>query len=357
MDMWNYLAGGAAVGLIASCWSKIKDIVWRVTSLLIQQVEIDSEPAHDALIAYLIAHYRRSRLYDRMYGASREHQRDGRYGLVPYEVFGPRTVVFWNGWWPFVFSNAVETKGPGQPGSTHGSGSSDATKVYSTITFLRGTARRRGHAPQGLRRRQSTVLGRRGRRGEGQEPLRHPLTSRSAATRTTMHDHGSNGLAWYQQGYYRLLAHTPDQLGKAPLHNGSALSNLIFPARGQGPDPGDRAVAQAPGLVSRQGHPVEARLAALRPAGHRQDGPGPRLRRRPEHADLRLQPGGDEQPRADQGVERHAGQRAVHRPDRGHRQRLPRPRERRPQGRPDAVAGRPQEEGRQGRRPRRRSRR
>src|SRR5262249_25448820 len=45
------------------------------------------------------------------------------------------------------------------------------------------------------------------------------------------HDHHSNGLAWYQQNYYRLLAHTPDQLGKAPLHKGSALETLIFPAR------------------------------------------------------------------------------------------------------------------------------
>ena len=29
--------GGAAVGLIASCWSKIKDFVWRFTSLLIPE--------------------------------------------------------------------------------------------------------------------------------------------------------------------------------------------------------------------------------------------------------------------------------------------------------------------------------
>src|SRR5262249_24027180 len=39
------------------------------------------------------------------------------------------------------------------------------------------------------------------------------------------------GLAWYQQANYRLLAHTPDQLGKAPTHSGSALGNLIFPQR------------------------------------------------------------------------------------------------------------------------------
>ena len=137
MDMWNYLAGGAAVGLIASCWSKIKDFVWRFTSLLIQRIEIESEPAHDALIAYLIAHYPRSRLYERMYGASREHHRDGRYGLVPYEMFGLRTVIFWNGWWPFVFTNAVEKKA--QSSRAPQEASSEAAKVYSTLTHLRGT--------------------------------------------------------------------------------------------------------------------------------------------------------------------------------------------------------------------------
>src|SRR5947207_698445 len=41
----------------------------------------------------------------------------------------------------------------------------------------------------------------------------------------------SDGLAWYQQGSYRLLAHTPDQLGKARTNNGKALDNLISPQR------------------------------------------------------------------------------------------------------------------------------
>src|SRR5262249_27604663 len=44
-------------------------------------------------------------------------------------------------------------------------------------------------------------------------------------------DNESNGLPWYRQAYYRLLAHKPDQLGKAPLHDGRALENLIFPER------------------------------------------------------------------------------------------------------------------------------
>ena len=79
------LAGGAALGLLATMWSKIKGVAWRVIGLLVQRVEIPTEAAHEAVIAYLIANYRRSRNYDRMYGASWEYQRDGRYGLVPYE--------------------------------------------------------------------------------------------------------------------------------------------------------------------------------------------------------------------------------------------------------------------------------
>src|SRR5204862_5530105 len=43
----------------------------------------------------------------------------------------------------------------------------------------------------------------------------------------------ANGLPWYRQGTYRLLAHTPDQLGKGLLHAGKALGNLIFPERVQ----------------------------------------------------------------------------------------------------------------------------
>ena len=47
-------------------------------------------------------------------------------------------------------------------------------------------------------------------------------------------NHGSNGLAWYQQGYYRLLGITADELGKMPLHKGRALDTLIFPQRIKG---------------------------------------------------------------------------------------------------------------------------
>src|SRR5690349_18069680 len=131
------LAGGAALGLVATMWTKFKGFAWRLLGLFVQRVEIPTEAGHDALVAYLIANHRRSRNYDRMYGASWEYQRDGRYGLVPYEVFGNRTLILWNGWVPFLYANQLEQKtgGKGNEGSSH----HDKVKVYSAVTFVRGT--------------------------------------------------------------------------------------------------------------------------------------------------------------------------------------------------------------------------
>src|SRR5438874_7416375 len=142
-DMWKYMAGGAlvgALGVIAGFWSKVKGVLWRVANLFVQQVEIPTEEAHNALVAHLIANYRRSRMYDRMFGAWYAHRRDGRYGLVAYEQFGTRSMVIWNGWLPFYYNNAVESKARQSKGNNNSSGNNeDATKIYSTITFLRGS--------------------------------------------------------------------------------------------------------------------------------------------------------------------------------------------------------------------------
>src|SRR5439155_22474149 len=75
-------------------------------------------------------------------GGSWEYQRDGLYGLVPYVHFGIRSLILWNGWFPFLFSNQVEAKaatGKGTSTESHGSSNGGATKVFSTLTFVRGT--------------------------------------------------------------------------------------------------------------------------------------------------------------------------------------------------------------------------
>src|SRR5690606_27284104 len=129
---------GAFLGVLAACWQHLKSFTWRIAGMFVRRIEIPSEAAHQALISYLVAHFKRYRNYDNMYGADFEHQRDGRYGLVPYEVFGNRSVVFWNGWWPFLFSNTQEKKAArgGQAAQSSESGSGGPAKVYSTLTFL-----------------------------------------------------------------------------------------------------------------------------------------------------------------------------------------------------------------------------
>jgi len=226
---WNFVAGGAVLGVIASTWSKIKGYAWRVIALLVQRVEIPTESAHEALVAYLIARYRRSRSYDKMYGASWEFQRDGRYGLIPYEQFGSRTMTFWNGWVPFFFANQMEKKAAAAK-----AGSSDTpsgvSKVYSTLTFVRGTLDVEKLLKDACAVRNDLSWA----AVDEEEKAKNRFVIHHVPARSDKDDDyggSSNGLAWYQQGQYRLLAHKPDQLGKAPTHSGRALDNLIFPER------------------------------------------------------------------------------------------------------------------------------
>ena len=219
-------AVGAVLATIATMWSKVKDVAWRVIGLVIQRIEIPTSAAHDAVTAYLIAKFRRSRNYDRMYGAQWEFQRDGRYGLIPYEIFGNRTLILWNRLFPFVFTNQQEKKTSGKTENSN----SNATKIYSTLTFVRGTL--------DVERILKEACAARNEMSWANEQAEQEAKSRFVIhhvpkrhDRDSDDNDDSNGLAWYQQGHYRLLAHAADDLGKRPTNNGKALDNLIFPQR------------------------------------------------------------------------------------------------------------------------------
>lgn len=226
---WNFLAGGAVLGVIASLWTYLKGFAWRAVGLLVRRVEVPTDAAHEALTAHLIARYRRSGNYDRVLGASWDYQRDGRYGLIPYEMFGNRTLIFWNGWIPFFFSNQLEHKASA---SKNGNANDmpGVAKIHSSLTFLRGTL-----DVEKLLRDACTARNHISWTVEDeQEAKKNRFVIHYIPKRTDGDDDfggGSDGLAWYQQGHYRLLAHTPDQLGKARTANGPALENLIFPPR------------------------------------------------------------------------------------------------------------------------------
>lgn len=229
MDMRNLVFGGAALGVLAACWEHVKGFSWRLIGLLIRRIEIPSEAAHQALISHLVKHYPRYRNYDSMFGADYEHQRDGRYGLVPYELFGNRSVVFWSGWWPFVFSNAHEGRSKGG-GQQQGDSSGGPMKVYSTVTYLRGTLDFEALMKEACAESNRLTW----EVNSVEEQARNRFVIHHIPAHKEEDDEwdtGANGLPWYRQHYYRLLAHKPEQLGKAPLYEGRALDSLIFPGR------------------------------------------------------------------------------------------------------------------------------
>jgi hypothetical protein len=228
-NAWILAAAGAVFGVIATMWTKVKGVAWRIISLLVQRVEIPTESAHEALVSHLISKFKRSRNYDRLYGASWEYQRDGRYGLIPYELFGSRTVIFWNRWFPFFFSNQMENKAASSktPGGDTPSG---VQKVYSTITFIRGTL----NVEQLLKDACATRNNLSWSTEDEENQKKNRFTIHHVPPRGDKDDDwgsSSSGLMWYQQGQYRLLQHSPEQLGKAPISSGKALDNLIFPQR------------------------------------------------------------------------------------------------------------------------------
>ncbi|MGE3804084.1 MAG: AAA family ATPase [Gemmataceae bacterium] len=227
MDWMKYLAGGAIFGIIASCWDKVKAILWRIASLLVQRVELNTEYVHNAVIGHLIANYQRSRSYDKIFGAWNEQQRDGRYALVSYEQFGIRNLIFWAGWRPFLFRNAIEAKA-GKPET--GENLAAGTKIYSTITYLRGTIDVEAIIREACTRFNHLSWNAASVEEEGRNRfVIHYVPSRSQAEEDF--ESSGNGLPWFQQPSYRLLAHSPDELGKTKLHQGKALEHLIFPAR------------------------------------------------------------------------------------------------------------------------------
>ena len=224
--IWNYLAGGAALGVIAGLWNHIKEVLWRIASLLVQRVEITSKSGHYALVAHLLSTLPRSRWYDRTYAAAYEFFRLGKYGIAAYEEFGERSLVFWNGRFPILFRAS-------NPRPRHGLGAGEngriepAPEFSSAMLFLRGTFDFESAFAAACAERNR--LGWRAEAQDEMEPNRFCI--KHVPARDDDEDDGDNGLPWYAQGYYRLVGVRPEELGKEKLGKGRALDDLVFPER------------------------------------------------------------------------------------------------------------------------------
>jgi hypothetical protein len=227
MDLTKVLAGSAVLGLIAGFWGRIKTVTWRFLNLFVQQVELIDDTTATAVVGHLVTNYARSRAYEKTYGAAYEHTQDGLYGLVPYEMFGKRDIIFWNGWFPFLFTTGKgTTPAPGQPAAP-----ANQERAPAKITFIRRTVDVEAIIKAACDERNTMAwnVDHTNKKKARRFFIRHiPAVS---AGRTGAAAGGTAGVAWYQQSHFRLLQHTAEQLGKRVTASKSPLEDLIFPQR------------------------------------------------------------------------------------------------------------------------------
>lgn len=230
MDL-SLLTGGAVVGAIIGFWGQIKSFIWGITSIAIQKVDITTEEAHDSIIAYLIKEYKQMHIYDKVYGANNETYRTGKYGLVPYELFGKKNIIFFNKEkkylfkFPFMFSiNKEETKQDENQRYYN-----DTPKnIYSSILFIRGTINAEQIVANAAHIR-NNISWKIDEQEEHSNRFDIFYLPDKNSDNHAYYSKSKNGLTWYKQHQYKLLGIESHELGREKISSGRALDNLFFP--------------------------------------------------------------------------------------------------------------------------------
>ncbi|WP_439631052.1 AAA family ATPase [Gemmata sp.] len=215
---------GTVLGMVLRGWSSIKGLVHTAFRMVVTQVHLKDEATSHAVLAHLIRTYRRSTLGEKTFGGAHESFRDGKYGHVPFEFFGGHRVMFWVGWVPLWFNVTAEKSD--DKGAIYWGGKPKAD-MKSSLSFLRGTV-----DVEAIVRAASSARNQLYWANGVSEHKRFFIKRVPDATEVGRQRYSAGtSVAWYQEGLYRLLAHTPDQLGKgaSPLSPGRSTDKLYFP--------------------------------------------------------------------------------------------------------------------------------
>lgn len=140
MNITTLFAGGAIFGILAAFWNQTKEVLWKLSNLVIQRVEL-CDFTTDMILAYVLKNYKLSSLYDKVYRTSLWGY-EGQLDLVPYEDYNTKVLIFWNGWYPLIFvpskfsDMSTKTPNTAAPASEDGS---PGNSYNSCFIFLRGT--------------------------------------------------------------------------------------------------------------------------------------------------------------------------------------------------------------------------
>ena len=215
---------GTVLGMVLRGWSTIKGFVHTLFRLVVTQVHLQDDATSQAVLAHLVRTYRRSALGERTFGGRHESFRDGKFGHVPFEFFGGHRILFWVGRAPLWF-NVTTEKSDDKTVIVWGTKPKANTKA--SLSFFRWTVNVEAIVRDASAARNQLYWS----NGVSQHKRffikRIPDATQSGLQRYS----AGTSLAWYQEGLYRLLAHTPDELGKgaSPLSPGRATEKLYFP--------------------------------------------------------------------------------------------------------------------------------
>lgn len=234
MNFMNLAFGGALMGTIVACWNQIKAVAWKLISLLVDRVEIYNDPQMTTVVLnYMVENYRHSIIYDKVYRANDEHLKaKNRNAYVSFELFGLKSLVFWNGWFPVIYNFQEVKKEPGSNNNNNSSyGNQQPQPVQSFITFIRGTINIDDLFKRACEEHTKMRWGFEQVNETEQHRFFIKYLPELDANNPSRENNRGVGMAWYHEGRFRLLGHKPEELGWAKDAKMSAIDKLIFPQR------------------------------------------------------------------------------------------------------------------------------
>lgn len=222
---------GAVLGCVVRGWSSIKEFFKNCAGILFVHAHLDDEATAQATLAYLIKHYQRGFTPERTYGGRHDTFRDGRYGHIPYELLGAKSIRFWaKRWIPFWFTVQAPTQDTKAQVFYWGSKPKDQLKC--SIVFLRGTLNVEEIVQHASQARNQLYWASNARKNTRFFVKKIPDPKESGLQRFSA---GTN-LQWFNEGVYRLLSHDPSELGRATVvrDGGRVTDRLYFPPHVQG---------------------------------------------------------------------------------------------------------------------------
>jgi hypothetical protein len=218
---------GTVIGVVVRSWQSIKNFCSSVMDIFVIHAHLDDETTVRAVLTHLVRHYHRSGSGQRTFGGRHDSFRDGKYGHIPYELLGNRTILFWRGWLPFWFVVQEEKQDTSKSGSSVIYwGSKPKSDFKACLVYFRATLDVEGLIRLACRSRNEMFW-------STQQKQRRRFFLKKIPDPHGAGEHrycAGTSLEWFHEGTFRLLDHEPSQLGRATVsHTGKAADQLYFP--------------------------------------------------------------------------------------------------------------------------------